>query len=345
MAVSFDFQQRLGVGHFGDVWRVVDTGLNAQRALKLIPQAKVLNPTNFFHEAQILKSVEHPNVVRVEDTGQLSDGRVYVSMEYLAKGSLEDEAQGSYIELSRAKRLMIDVLRGLEHAHSRGVLHRDIKPANILIGDKLEGKLSDFGLAIPIGMDLSSLGVMQYAYVLHSAPELFGAKTHSTLSDIYACGVTLYRIVNGDTFFNPPAPHELAASVRSGKFPDRDSFRDFVPLSLRRVIRRALAVDANARFPSAAAMRRALEQIVIEKNWVERTLSNGSEWVCGWDKKCYEIQCVSDTAGKWHVSVRKGSSRATLRRLTELCKDGLSEEKAKQNARRLLQDFVLGKIV
>jgi len=94
MAASFDFKERLGAGHFGEVWRVIDTGLNAERALKLIPPSKVLNPTNIFHEAQILKEAEHPNVVRVEETGTLGDGRIYVAMEYLPKGSLEDEAKG-----------------------------------------------------------------------------------------------------------------------------------------------------------------------------------------------------------------------------------------------------------
>src|SRR3990167_9902400 len=132
----------------------------------------VLNKQNFFQEAQLLKAVEHPNIVRVHETGQLTDGRLYVAMEYLSKGSLEDEAKGNFIPLTRAKRLMIDVLRGLDYAHSQGVIHRDIKPANILIGDSGEGKLSDFGLAIPAGLDLRGLGVKNYAYTLHLAPEV-----------------------------------------------------------------------------------------------------------------------------------------------------------------------------
>ncbi len=83
MAVGFDFKERLGAGHFGEVWRVIDTGLNAERALKLILPTKVPNPANFFHEAQVLKAAEHPNLVKVEDTGTMADGRIYVAMEYL----------------------------------------------------------------------------------------------------------------------------------------------------------------------------------------------------------------------------------------------------------------------
>ena len=344
MASAFDFKERLGAGHFGEVWRVVDTGLNTERALKMIAPTKVLNPSNFFHEAQILKAVEHPNVVKVEETGQFSDGRIYVAMEYLAKGSLEDEARGSYLELTRAKRLMIDVLRGLEHAHTRGVLHRDIKPANILIGQGLEGKLSDFGLAIPAGLNLKALGVKEYAYVLHMPPEIHDGKPHTISSDIYACGVTLYRMINGDTYFCAPDPAELANQVRLGEFPDRTSYRSFVPLSLRRVVDRAIAVNPASRFSTAAQMRRALEQIVIEKNWVERALTNGTEWVCGWDRRCYEVRCVEVSKGSWDLSVRRGTSRANLRKMAALCRTSMTHLEVQRHARRVLQDFVLGKL-
>ena len=97
MTVSFDFKKRLGSGYFGEVWHAIDTGLNAECALKCIPKDKVINQANFFQEAQVLKTAEHANIVSVKDTGELTDGRIYVAMEYLRKGSLEDEASGGCI--------------------------------------------------------------------------------------------------------------------------------------------------------------------------------------------------------------------------------------------------------
>src|SRR5262249_1816772 len=145
MAVSFDQKIKLGEGHFGEVWYAIEMGLGHPCALKIIPPNKVVNPTNFFQEAQVLKLAEHPNVIRVYETGRMNDDSIYVSMEYHERKSLDDEARGGFIGLDRVRRVMIDVLRGLEHAHAKGIIHRDIKPANILIGSRLEGILSDFG--------------------------------------------------------------------------------------------------------------------------------------------------------------------------------------------------------
>ncbi len=343
MAAGFDFRQRLGSGNFGEVWLVTDTGLDAERALKLIPPDKVLNPQNFFHEAQLLKSVEHPNIVRVHETGKMSDGRLYVAMEYLPKGSLEDEAKGSYVPLTRAKRMIIDVLRGLEYAHSKGVIHRDIKPANILVGKSNEGKLSDFGLAITTGLNLKALGVKDYAYTLHLAPEVAGPNDYNELTDIYACGVTLYRLVNGDSLLPAIAPLQARTLALQGKFPNRSYYRDFVPRPLRMVINKAIGVDPKKRFQSAEQMRHALEQVAIEKNWSETTRQNGTEWTCGWNKKVYRVTRSLQPDGKWSVDVRKGASKKALRRVTALSSSGLTKAKADQLSRRVLQDFVLGK--
>jgi len=91
MSAGFDFKKRLGSGYFGEVWYVIDTGLQCERAVKLIPPDKVINQKNFYQEAQVLKAAEHPNIVTVFETGEMDDGRIYVAMEYLENGSLEDD--------------------------------------------------------------------------------------------------------------------------------------------------------------------------------------------------------------------------------------------------------------
>lgn len=344
MAVGFDFRRRLGSGNFGEVWHAVDTGLACDVALKCIPPDKVINQQNFFQEAQVLKASEHPNIVQVYDTGTLKDGRVYVSMELVAGGSLEDEAQGAPVPMSRAKRLMIDVLRGLGHAHSQGIVHRDIKPANILIGPAGEGKLSDFGLALPTiqGLDLNQM--KQYHYVLHLAPEVRSVHDYTLCSDIYACGVTLYRLVNGDSALPQVPPEQAQALAKRGEFPARDAYRDFVPQPLRRMINKSLSVAPEARYQSAEEMRHALERQVLRVDWSESVLQGGVTWL-GTDRRGmhYKVVKALQTNHKWSVETRKGASVNALRRIGKHCAQELRKQDADKRARRILQDFVLGK--
>jgi len=344
MTVSFDFKKRLGSGYFGEVWHAIDTGLNAECALKCIPIDKVINQENFFQEAQVLKAAEHANIVRVKETGELADGRIYVAMGYLKNGSLEDEASGGFIKLSRARELLIDLLRGLQYAHSQGIVHRDIKPANILIGDAMEGKLSDFGLALPDFSKLNLSSVKQYQYILHLAPEVIKFNDYNFLSDIYACGATFYRLVNGDSFLPAVTPNVARSMALSGQFPDRNKYRLFIPKSFRKVINTALNVDPSLRYQSAEEMRRAIERLVACIDWDEDVKSSGTRWR-GTNKKAHEIFLYEDSSSNtWGVEVKRGHTHSALRRVTDSCKVGMKQADAIKSVSKLMQDHVTGKV-
>ena len=345
MSAGFDFKKRLGAGHFGEVWYAVDLGLESECAVKCIPPSKVINRDNFYQEAQVLKAAEHPNIVGVTETGELSDGRIYVVMEYLANGSLEDEASGGYIPLTRAKRLMVDVLRGLAHAHEQGIVHRDIKPGNIMIGNAQEGKLSDFGLALPDISTLDLSAVKGYQYLLHLAPEVSTFADYTPLADVYAAGVTLYRLVNGDGHLPPVLPQLARQMALAGKFPDRDNYRGFIPASMKRVINKAMSVNPADRYQSADEMRRALEQVHIAADWDERLLANGKRWKGISGAREFEIERTQVADGSWSVNVRKASaSGKALRRDGSICKSGLTEKQAIREAYRILQRVTAGKL-
>jgi serine/threonine-protein kinase len=342
MAVSFDYLKRLGSGHFGEVWHAIDVGLDAECALKLIPREKVINQKNFFQEAQVLKLAEHPNIVKVLDTGEMNDSRIYVKMEYLKNGSLDDEAEGAYVKLSRAKRLMIDILRGLQYAHSKNIVHRDIKPANILIGDAYEGKLSDFGLALPSidKLDLSS--IKKYQYILHLAPEVTSFDKYTFLSDLYACGVTLYRLVNGDSFIQNIPPDEVRERTLVGTFPNRNDYRLFIPRSLRLFINKAMNIDPNKRFQTTEEMRHALERIKVEVDWEERKIPNGLRWITKKDNLFITISLFEGNNKKWNVRFRKGRDLKKLRKYNSISIFHKSFKEAESFAKKLLQSYVNG---
>lgn len=311
MAVSFDFRRRLGSGNFGEVWEARETGLDRTVALKCIPPAKILNQKNFFQEAQTLQAAAHPNIVEVLDTGTLHDGRIYVAMEYLKRGSLEDLTQGAILGLSQTRKVMIDVLRGLAHAHSIGIIHRDIKPANIMIGSAGEGQLSDFGLALPDLSKLDPTQLKEYQYVLHLAPEIRGISDFSVVSDIYACGVTLFRLVNGDVALPQVAPGRIQKMARQGEFPPRDAYRDFVPRSMRRLINKALSVDPMKRYTSADALRHAVEAQDFRIDWEESVGQQRVMWTGrSLDGYSYQVIKEIDTGPRWRIVTCRAKDKA-----------------------------------
>lgn len=339
MAAIFQWQKQLGAGQFGEVWLAIDTGLNTERAVKIIPPSNISNTSNFFQEAQILKATEHPNVVHVEETGELDNGRIYIAMEYLPAGSVERKIKNGYLDLIYAKKIMIDTLRGLEYAHSQDILHRDIKPANILIGHNSEGKLSDFGLAILMGTTPSS----PQAYISHLAPEVYSTHKFTVASDIYACGATLYRLVNGDSYFPKLSPPDTIKACISGRYPNRNTYRYFIPKSLKIVINKALNVDPQKRYQSAQEMRHALERIDVKVNWVETKLKNTHKWKCRESIRYYEVTLTKKTDNYWAVTVKKGRAANTLRKITSLCETCSDKSDAERITKRVLQDIVLGK--
>ncbi|OGX18438.1 MAG: hypothetical protein A3K83_03290 [Omnitrophica WOR_2 bacterium RBG_13_44_8b] len=345
MDTQFDFKKRLREGRFGEVWLANDIGLNAECAVKCIPPDKVVNQHNFFHEAHILKTAQHTNIIKVLGSGKLNDGRIFVAMEFLKKGSLEDESMGAYIPLTRARQIMIDVLRGLEHAHSKDIIHRDIKPANILIGDSGEGKLSDFGLAVCGVKHLQPDAIKDYKYRMHLAPEVKSLNDYSYMSDIYACGVTLYRLVNGDSYIRTIPFERFKEEAEKGTFPDRNSYREFVPKSLKLIINKALSINSILRFKSAKEMRRALEQVKIHMNWNEQLFLDRIKWSASWGNKCYIVERIRIDPNRWQIITRKGSSKHSLRSIKKYCFKALSERESIKKTSKILQDFVNGKSV
>ena len=183
-----------------------------------------------------------------------------------------------------------------------------------------------------------------FAYVPHLAPEVYLTREYSVASDIYGAGVTLYRLVNGDSFLPSISPAELRQQSIEGKFPNRKLYRDFIPRQLRSIINKAMNVDPTSRFASAEEMRHSLEQVKIEMNWREKALTNGSQWTCGWGDRIYEVSRTRADRHKWNLEVKKGRSKETLRRYKQLCAKNLSKKAAEQQSRRILQDFVTGKL-
>ncbi len=344
MSVGFDWKKRLGNGAFGEVWLAIDRALNVERAVKTILPSKIPDSQNFFREAQLLKEAEHYNIVKVHEAGTLEDDRIYVSMEYLGKGSIEDESKGGFVHLTRAKRIIVDVLRGLEFAHSKGIIHRDIKPANILIGNNGEGKLSDFGLAVKMEKDFFMPSAREYLYIIHFAPEIFKTNKFTVLSDLYAVGITFYRLINGDSYLPPLDLFEARKRGQKGEIVDRGKYRIFIPQSIKQFVHKAIEPNPNRRYQSANEMRRALEKINIERNWDEALLENYTIWTSSKQNKILRLTLAVDNNRKHYIIFEKGTTKNSLRRVSQLCSGKLSKRVAERKCSSILKKIVSGNL-
>jgi eukaryotic-like serine/threonine-protein kinase len=208
----FQLQDILGSGGMGAVYRAFDQALNRFVALKLLRREYSADPNfveQFQREAAITASINHPNVVKVYSAGT-DHGVVYIAMELVDKGSLDDlmTLQGRVAEM-QVLEVGAQIARGLDAALRRGLIHRDIKPGNILFADAHSAKIVDFGLATLHNQAIKAGGEV-WGTPYYVAPEkLDTPPVEDFRSDMYSLGATLFHAVAG----RPPYEADSASMV------------------------------------------------------------------------------------------------------------------------------------
>jgi serine/threonine protein kinase len=263
---KYRVRRRLAEGGMGQVFVADHVMLGKEVAIKVLHPEMSDSPDaveRFTVEARAASLIEHENVVRVSDFGRSADGRLYLVMELLTGHTLADELHAHDLSPARARAIACAILRGLEAAHARGIIHRDLKPENVFLTPRAGGedavKLLDFGIARMRpdgGADLEQRLTKEGAIMgtpAYMAPEqLRSERDVDARADLYAVGVLLYEMLAGRPPFDGKTFGVIAHQVLSGKPP---------PLSspLADVVMRAIALDRERRFPTAAELRRALE--------------------------------------------------------------------------------------
>lgn len=266
---GYEILRKLGEGGMGVVYLARREAFGDEVALKLIhPITADWNKRLelFRREAEILRTLEHPRIVRFLEAGAIGDAW-YLTMEYVPAVNLP-ELLGSLPEASRIRTLcgiIFQILDGLAYAHDRSFVHRDIKPSNILVvrnGRILEAKLADFGLAKNYRLaGISGITHLRdfrgtLAYI---APEqLLNSRDAQPAADIYSVGATLYRLLSGEHPFAAGTDIECHEAVLEGRIPPLYTVCPAVPKGLSQLVSRAMARSPSSRFSSARAMRQEI---------------------------------------------------------------------------------------
>jgi eukaryotic-like serine/threonine-protein kinase len=274
---KYELVERLGHGGMGEVWKARDTQLRRNVAIKFLHANLQDDPdfvTHFMHEAQLVASLQHPNIVQIHDfqlTGTRGSGiTAYMVMDYVEGGTLADYIRGTsrkslFPPAADIVYLFTSISLALDYAHSKGMVHRDIKPANILLDKRAttskpmgEPILTDFGIARLQGGGAATLTRGAIGTPLYVSPEQAKGLASDERSDIYSLGIILYEIVTGITPFR--SGNEIAIMMQHlhEKPTPPALINPNITPALSAVVLQSIAKDPNERFPTASAMTGAL---------------------------------------------------------------------------------------
>lgn len=324
--------KRLGGGHFGEVYLPHDRALACDKAIKLIEITDPAEVMKKLEEAQILDKCRHKHIVQINEANifdNMGHQLLVLDLEYLPEGSLEGELKNRWISAKEACSRICCVLSGLHFAHSNGYLHRDVKPGNVLIcADST--KLSDFGLATTA----LNLAGSDQGYLAHCPPEFYTTNETTIQTDIFAVGLTLFRVVNNIDDWRDLLDKTLNADehIRKGTLVKAIGFAGFVPERLKRIINKACNPDPTKRYKSALEMKNALDALRFDIEWI---MASSNKWLGYTDGNNFEISIAVSKKGYFVIfkrNDRKDNSKCVL------CSD---KSAAQQKAEELVCQTIL----
>lgn len=265
----------LGVGGMGEVHRAWDAGLERPVAVKFVRSADPKEADRLLLEARLQARVEHPNVVRVHDTGKL-EGRPCILLQLVEGKTFADLDPVTTWQMK--VRLAAQAARGLDAAHRMGLVHRDVKPANILVEATTEGPqalLSDFGLARDEEGGLTRSGLMMGSVDFMAPEQVTGATPVDFRADVYGLGATLYAVLVG----RPPFRHSSAGPSRSQNADVIDNLAQEIDLNPGDMLRRVLEQEPPSLVAEVPGLPRDLAVVVakaMEKEPARRYITAGA---------------------------------------------------------------------
>ena len=286
---QFVIERELGKGGMGRVFRARDTTLDRPVALKFIAAAdpSAQARARFLVEARAIAKLSHPNVVAVYRVGEVQE-RPYIAYEFVSGQSLDRLTLP--LPWETTLRLAVGLAAGLDAAHREGILHRDIKPSNVVLSERGEIKLLDFGLAklkgvidespepelqpapsVPGGepraksITAQTRNITRQGTIMgtpaYLAPELWWGEAASPRSDIWALGLVLHELLIGTLPHAALEGERMTFAIVERDMPSVHKLRPEVPASLSDIIDRCLRREASERFPSATELAKALDEV------------------------------------------------------------------------------------
>src|SRR5262245_39595322 len=266
----------IGRGGMGEVYRARDTKLKRDVAIKVLPDEFSRDAdrvSRFQREAEVLASLNHPNIAAIYDL-QEANGSRYLVLELVEGETLADRIKRGPLPVEEALEIAKNICEALEAAHERGIVHRDLKPANVKLTPDGKVKVLDFGLAKPMQTPLEDSTLSNSPTMLSAAstpgmimgtaaymsPEQAKGKTVDKRADIWAFGVVLYEMLSGRMLFSGATVSETIAAVIM-KDPDWIALPTNLPARVCDLLRRCLTKEPRSRLRDIGEARIAIEEM------------------------------------------------------------------------------------
>jgi tRNA A-37 threonylcarbamoyl transferase component Bud32 len=276
---NYEILEQIGCGGMGVIYRA-----RQRHSQRIVAVKRVLSYRadshgalqRFRREAQAVASLDHPNILPIYEVSESEDGLPFFSMKFAEKGSLQENTASLRDEPPKCVQLMAKVAQAVDYAHSRGVLHRDIKPGNILLNDRGEPLVSDFGLAklLDENNDLTR-SLTTFGTAGFIAPEQAGhaAVDFTPAADVYSLGAVLFNLLAGRLPFLGSNPVAVIRQAAETPAPKLRSVAPSLDRDLETICARCLERDPKARYQSAGELAADLDRWLDGRPIVARPVS------------------------------------------------------------------------